>query len=246
MSDTFLYKYLGALTGAAITLGSVFSLAAIDSKAKVEMGALELLSLPEKNREAVVFSSKNQPQLGRDLMVLAFDKNQQMQTRWKALTLGALVQGSASKENLQKALKSDVWFMRNAALLAMQRIFPAESAKSAQSLLADKALVVRSAAVSALANRLDADSREVLWGELDRPYNFKNKESLWIRSQILEALAKSPDKRELPIFAKTLRDKDTRLHYFSVIALEKISNKKLGTLHSSLAEKRDLWLKAKL
>lgn len=220
--------------------------AAIEPTAKIEMSAAEILSMPEKNREAVVFSSKNAAKLGKDLMTLAFDDQQPMPIRWKALTLGSLAQGTASKENLQKALKSDAWFMRNAALVAMQRIFPSESAKSAQQLLDDKALVVRSAAVKTLASRLDADTREVLWGELDKPYNFKNKESLWIRAQILEALAKSPDKRELPIFARALRDKDSRLHHFSVLALEKISNKKLGSLHSSVAEKRNLWLKAQL
>ncbi len=239
-------KILLTLMASFLILPYFKAKAAIDGAAKIEMGALEVLSLPEKNREAVVFSSKNPAKLGKDLMALAFDDKQPMPIRWKALTLGSLAQGSASKESLYKALKSDAWFMRNAALLAMQRIFPLESAKSAQQLLDDKALVVRSAAVKTLANRLDADGREILWGELDKPYNFKNKESLWIRAQILEALAKTPDKRELPIFARSLRDKDTRLHYFSVVALEKISNKKLGSLHSSLAEKRSLWLKAQL
>jgi HEAT repeat protein len=235
---------MGVLT--PILTGSVSAYSAIDPKMSLEPSALEILSMPERNREAVVFKSKNQMGLANDMMVLAFDAKQTMQVRWKALTLGSLLKGVKSKTDLEKALKDDLWFMRNAALLAYERIFPFEVVRVASTLIKDKALVVRSAAVRTLSGRLNAEARETLWEELDKSYNFRNKQSLWIRGEILRALSRSPDSRELPIFAKTLRDKDSRLHFYSILALEKISHKKLGTARTSLAEKRDLWLKAKL
>jgi HEAT repeat protein len=228
------------------TFIATLSHAAIDPKLKLEPSSLEILSLPEKNREAVVFKAKNQESLANEMMTLAFDAKQTMPVRWKALTLGSLLKGTKAKAELDKALKDEAWFMRNAALVAYERIFPLEAGPAAKTLLKDKALVVRSAAVRTLSGRLNSETRETLWNELDQSYNFKNKQSLWIRGQILDALSQSPDSRELPIFARTLRDKDSRLHFYSITALEKISRKKLGTARSTLAEKRELWLKAKL
>lgn len=224
----------------------VFAAVPIAKKIEPSIQALELLSLPEKNREALILTQRNRDQLGQELMAFSLKEDQPMGNRWRALTLGALARGQASQPELEKALKHEQWFMRNAALVAIERLFPQQLKTAALSLLHDKALVVRSAAVKALSHRLDSASREQLWEELDQTYNFKNKQSLWVRAQILSVLAEEPEKRELPVFAKTLRDKDSRLHFYSIAALEKIANKKLGSERSSLAEKRDLWLKAKL
>jgi HEAT repeat protein len=184
--------------------------------------------------------------LAESLLKIAFDPTQAMTNRWKALHLGASLKGAAAKVDLDKALKSNEWFMRNAALVGIEKLYPKEAQKAARGLLQDKALVVRSAAVEVIRRNLDDEARDLFWDELEKSYNFRNKQSLWVRAQIVEALAQAPEKREMPIFAKLLRDKDTRLHYFSILALEKISNKKLGTTKSTLAQKRDLWLKVKL
>lgn len=212
----------------------------------VKPSVLEILSLPEKNREQVARAQKDQGSLADELLKLAFDESQTMPQRWKALHLGAYLKGPLAKSDLTKALKHDQWFMRNAALIAFEKLYPKEVPKVAKSLLQDKALVVRSAAVEVMSRRLDDEGRDLFWDELEKSYNFRNSQSLWVRSQIVEALAKAPEKREKPIFAKLLRDKDTRLHFYSIIALEKLSGKKLGSHRSTLAQKRELWLKAKL
>ena len=165
----------------------------------------ELLSMPEKNRERVAFK-QNKPNLYPDLLKMAFNKEEGFQYRWKALTLAATLGGSNSTGDIQKACQSEEWFMKNACLLALQRINAKKSSEFAQKLLADKALVVRSAAVRVLAASLTPEKRDLLWDELNKDYNYRLKQSLWVRSQIIEALAKSPEKSELPLFAKSLRD----------------------------------------
>ena len=118
--------------------------------------------------------------------------------------------------------------MRNAALVALKEVNPAQSQKLAQKLLKDKALVVRSAAVTVLEANITPEVRDLLWDELNQSYNFKGSQSLWIRHQIVEVLAKKPMHRELKIFADLLSDKDARVHVPAVAGLEKLTGVQLG------------------
>ncbi|MNL47184.1 hypothetical protein D3C87_1699560 [compost metagenome] len=118
--------------------------------------------------------------------------------------------------------------MRNAALVAMNEVHPAEAELLAKRLLKDKALVVRSAAVEILRTKVSAANRDVLWEELNQSYNFKNKQSLWIRSQIVEVLAVKPKNHELTMFSNLLSDKDERIQIPAVRGLERLTGVKLG------------------
>lgn len=201
----------------------------------------EILSMPAANRVEVAKLRKNQ--LIPPLDKIAFSDKTDFQTRWSALVLLAQIQGPAAEKTLEKALNHKEWFLRNAALLTYPQVLPKKAAGVAVRMLEDKALVIRSAAIEILEANLEADKREVLWTELDHPRNFRKKQSLWIRPQILAALSKEPTTRELPLFLNHLRDTDTKLHPHAIQALERMTRQSLGKSDTKLADKRELWLK---
>jgi hypothetical protein len=202
----------------------------------------ELLSMPEKNRE-VVAQTQKKPNLYPDLLKLAFNKEESFQLRWKALTLAASLRGERATVDILKACEASEWFMKNACLISLNRVNVSKAREQSQKLISDKALVVRSAAVQILAPDRSPKIRDLLWEEMEKPYNFRGQQSLWIRAEILDILAKAPTQQEYALFAKSLKDKDSRLHFYAVAALERLSNKKLGDKKATLAQKRELWLK---
>jgi hypothetical protein len=88
--------------------------------------------------------------------------------------------------------------------------------------------VVRSAAVDVLQKASHPEVRDLLWEELAEKRNFRNQESLWIRSQIVEALAQKPSDFELRQFSKLLTDKDMRVQSAAVGGMEKLTGVRLG------------------
>ena len=213
----------------------------IDYQPEIKLTAGELLSLPAENRLLV---AKNRGTgVIAELEKIAFSKQEDFDRRWKALTLSAQILGAKSEAMLKKSLRAPEWFMRNAALLAYKEILPKKSRAVAEDLLKDKALVVRSAAVQVLASSMDSNVRELFWSELENPKNFRKKQSLYIRSQILATLAEEPLSRETPLFVKHLQENDQRLHAPSIVALEKLTSKSFGRKNDGLDKKRDLWIK---
>jgi HEAT repeat protein len=226
-----------------LLLASLPAGAAVTSKRDIpEVSLKELLSMPERNREVVAQSQKN-PNLYTDLIKLAFSKDEDFQYRWKALTLAANLGGAQAADEIKKACDANEWFMKNACLISLQKIDIKKAQEASKKLLSDKALVVRSAAVRVFSTNLTPPNRDVLWEEMGKSYNFAKKQSLWIRSEILDVLSKRPEQSELNQFAQSLKDTDSRLHVYAVRALEKISHKVLGSEKATLSAKRDLWLK---
>lgn len=208
-----------------------------------KVSAEEILSLPEMNRH--VIAKKQSSELYSELLSLSQNSKKNIGLRWKAVTLAAHLNPTAAQTDLKPLLKSDEWFMRNAALVGLTSKKTKQSHEIAIGMLRDKALVIRSAAVMALAPEYlsQNETREELWEELEASYNFRNKQSLWVRAQILDQLSKNAQRRERELFVKALKDRDNRLHAPAIIALEKISDKKLGLPKATLAEKKKLWLK---
>jgi hypothetical protein len=68
----------------------------------------------------------------------------------------------------------------------------------------------------------------MLWEELNQKYNFKGKQSLWIRHQIVEMLSVKPVDHEMRVFAELLSDEDARVHMPAVQGLEKLTGVRLG------------------
>src|SRR4051812_42518629 len=54
------------------------------------------------------------------LTKIMFDENETMNNRWKAVTAAARIGGVDAKPEIERALKSQTWYMRNAGLVAMR------------------------------------------------------------------------------------------------------------------------------
>lgn len=139
---------------------------------------------------------------------IAFSNKEKMQDRWSAMMSMTQFKGEKSISDLKKLAQQKEWFLKNAALLALKKVKPTEAVALAKKLLNDKALVVRSMAVEVLKDNLTEDSRKLLWSEIDKPYNFRGHQSLWIRKQMISALAEKPYLTEKLSFGKYLRDSD--------------------------------------
>ncbi len=187
---------------------------------------MEVLKLPAENRRVVIQNQGDQNY--QNFISLAFNESQSMSIRWRAIMAAAEARGDKATPDLLKAGSHPIWYMRNAALVALAEVNPEQAGKLAQKLLKDKALVVRSAAVSALEKKLFHRCARSLWEELNQDYNFKNSQSLWIRHQIVEVLAKKPMDRELKVFAQLLIDKDKRVQLPAVRGLERLTGVRLG------------------
>lgn len=153
----------------------------------------------------------------------ASDVNAGMTARWHSLLSAAEMATPAQIAAIKKFTNSEEWYMRNAALLALKRIDINVAKSEAKKLVQDKALVVRSAAVDLLADNPADDIKQLLIQELNKPYNFNKKSSLWIRKQIVEKLSLSAGPQDKTFFAKNLFDSDRNVAELSAKALEKIT-----------------------
>lgn len=188
--------------------------------------AADMLNLPSENRKLALQGQGEK--FYPSFIELAFNESQPMSVRWRALMAAAEAGKAKAMPDILKAGDHKLWYMRNAALVAMNEVSTADAQKLAQKLIKDKALVVRSAAVSVLDKNLSSDQREMLWEELNQKYNFKGKQSLWIRHQIVEMLSVKPVDHEMRVFAELLSDEDARVHMPAVQGLEKLTGVRLG------------------
>lgn len=175
---------------------------------------------PKARAEAVRAGGKNEL---RRLRTLAFDANQTVDVRWRSLLTLAMVGGRDVMPELEAALKSPDWFMRDAGLLALRKVDPRSAIRWSKILLSDPALVVRTSAVSTLRQLGDHSSRDLLWEKLNSPQNFRGSQSLWVRHHIVQALADGAAKGEESKFLQLLADSDSRLHGPAGKALIKIT-----------------------
>lgn len=156
---------------------------------------------------------------------IARAKNQSlpMAQRWDALIRSAEAADGQQIQQVLEFAKSKDWYMRNALLVALDKMGTDLVYDKAKALLSDKALVVRSAAVDILTRLESQEVRNLLAKELNKNYNFVGKKSLWIRAQIMKNLVKKPYQSEREYFSKLLFDNDTEISTMSMHALEKIS-----------------------
>lgn len=176
------------------------------------------------------------------LVGVAFGSDHSLLERWRAITTMGRLDPLAFRPELDRALVSREWFMRNAALIALQTDERARAVAWSMRMLDDKALVVRTQAVR---NLIDLDAREsepVLWEKLFEKQNFKGKESLWIRAHIAEALARFGMQGRTKNFKKMLLDKDERLYKWAILGLEKTTGIKLGNNQEPIEIRRQKWL----
>lgn len=201
----------------------------------------EILTRPLKERLTLFTQLK--PGSYRFLIHEAWDADKNLQLRWRAVTTMGRLNPRYFRSNLNKALRSHEWFMRNAALIAIQTERDrAHAVGWAMRLLNDPALVVRTQAVRDLIV-LDATRAEPrLWHEMFARRNFRGDESLWIRAHIAQALAKFAEPGETSLFKRLLLDRDQRLYKWAILGLEKTTGLKLSSTDEPIAIQREKWL----
>jgi HEAT repeat protein len=178
-----------------------------------------------------------------NLKALMESKSEAFELRYKATTALAKVAGSKAKTEMVHAMTSSEWFLRNAGLIGMSSLDRAEALVWARKLLNDKALVVRSAAVDIITQARDTTSTNLLWQKLYSKENFRNKQSLYIRRRIVEALSEIDSKEHAAKFVALLQDKDDSLHEPAMEALERITHQAVATPGSPLQDRRAQWQK---
>ena len=173
---------------------------------------------------------------------LAFDPREALQTRWRAITSMGQVWPRQSLSILEKALSSNKWFMRNAAMIALTYGSRKKTLEWADKLLDDKALVVRTAAVQAIDQVYGRELSEKMWSRLNAKENFRYKKSIWIRKYIVRALSKFGRPEDTPRFVSLLRDRDARLYPYAIKGLERATGQVLGYHKATTDWKREKWL----
>lgn len=230
----------------ASMLGLVVVVAAIESSAAIKNSnaSLEVKSTLEKPLSERIKVLRAQGDAGYAKLVgTMFDKTANMETRWRAVTAVGLLRGAGSRPDLEKALASDEWFMRNAALVALSNVDRRSSIPWARKLLSDPALMVRWAAVDTISNLRDDGALPLLWEKLNAPENFRAAQSLFIRRRIVETLAALEKKGRENKFIEILKDRDESLHPIATAALECLTGVTLGTAEETFKTKKDRWLK---
>ena len=143
--------------------------------------------------------------------------------RWKALLLASENATTQEIPLILEFSKDKDWFMRNATLVALEKMGTDIVYDKAKEMMTDKALVVRSAAAEILIKLNSVDVRRIFSEELSKKYNFNGSASLWIRPQMLKHLAENPSAEERGFFVQILHEKDQQMASISTQALEKLT-----------------------
>lgn len=186
----------------------------------------------------------------KDQIKIALDQQMPMSQRWIAvMKTFETASGGYENKQLEQFFVHKDWYIRNAALIAIERKSAAKAVEAAKKAVKDRALVVRSAAAEILIKSDQPDSVRILIDELNQPYNFRGKQSLWIRSQVMNYLTTKYDSIERDFFVQLLFDKDSKVAYLAMDALEKKTGevvdasdlkKKLGAWQARAKDKK--WL----
>lgn len=221
------------------TIKANAALAPIAVKSDKYLSVKEALLLPMENRASALKAQGSKGEAA--LAALMFDDAASMDLRWKAITTAALLKGNSLKPQIQKALVAKEWFVRNAALVALESMNRDEAKVWARKFLDDKALVVRSAAVETLARLEDRTAAALLWKKLSAKENFRGSQSLWIRKQITNALAQLDRSGYQGRFIDLLDDRDEGVQEAAVKALELRTGQQLGGEKEPVKFKRAYW-----
>jgi len=205
-----------------ITLAAAFNTA---QAAIPKLSIDDALKLPAEERPQAL--RKRGPQAYKDLRDVAFDTSKPYDLRWRAVVGMAWMGGKESLVDLEKAVASNDWFLRDAALKGLEKVDQEKAKTWARQLLSDSALVVRSSAVRVLHNLNDKESEKLLWEKLSAIENFRGSQSLFIRKQIVMTLSDFAGKEDLKEFAKLLQDKDSSVQKAAIVALEKITGERM-------------------
>lgn len=199
----------------------------------------EALKLPTEVRLETL--SRLGPKGYKELVDIAFDSNNGLKLQWRALSSIALIGKAQSMPELEKALASKQWYLRNVGLVMLKEVKPDAAKKWAKKLLSDASLIVRTDAVKTLHEIKDVSSKELLWKKLYDKQNFRGKESLWIRKYIVDALLDFKQTGDEARFIKLLDDHDAQIPPRAITALEELTKQKMGSPQDSIVKKSRQW-----
>lgn len=186
----------------------------------------------------------------KDQVKIALDQKLPMSQRWTAVMRSfETANATIESKQLDQFFNHKDWYIRNAALIAMERKSAAKAVDYATKAMKDRALVVRSAAAEILIKSDQPASVKTLAEEINQPYNFRGKQSLWIRSQMMNYLTTKYETVDRDFFVQLLFDKDSKVAYLAMEALEKktgevveVSDSKKKLAAWQLRAKEKLWL----
>lgn len=199
---------------------------------------IEILMLPLKER---LMRLKEIKEVRDRLKKLAFDGGRNLDVRWRALTALGRLGGKSARWEIDEALRSKDWFMRNAGLIAAQHDDRDFAVKWSKSLLFDPALVVRTQAIKNLIE-LKAEARDLVWSALFAKNNYHQSRGLWIRGYMAKALADWATHNDEKRFLRLLMDEDSEVQRWAIIGLERSTGMKLSSPTEPLRVQKQKWL----
>ncbi len=155
-------------------------------------------------------------QKGENLQSLenkVFSKTVSFKKKWRLVDqVAGLKQRPQAIVFLKKCLNSNEWFLQSAALKVLKKKYPDVALQFAQKvLLNSNALVVRSEAVAVISELGGPKETQNLWKALKQSQNFKKRQSLWIRSQIVKTILKMERSNHSEKWVELLTDSDEEI-----------------------------------
>lgn len=202
-------------------------------------------SLLERPMEKRVKEFEKSGEKGRKFLIAtAFDPSEPLATRWRAVTTMGRWDALHFRAELDRALTSGEWFMRNSALIALLNDERTRAVAWSVRMLEDRALVVRTQAVRNLIGLGAVEAEGHLWKQIHAKRNFRGDESLWVRAHIAEALGRlaRPGPHRARDFQRLLLDPDERLHRWAIMGLEVTTGLKMSDRKEPVEIRRQKWL----
>jgi HEAT repeat protein len=133
--------------------------------------------------------------------------------RWSAIISASKKDGAMAIPVLEGMLnqKKYSWYTRTAIAQGLVVVGGPGAIKVLQWMLEDRSLVVRTVVVDALGDMKDPASLTPLTEEMKNKRNFIGEQSLWIRKHLVDAIAKTGQKKSIPVLITYLDDPDTEV-----------------------------------
>ena len=149
----------------------------------------------------------------QELPKIIQDEKLSESSRWSAIVSAAKKDGELAVPILENMLKQKKysWYIRTAIAQGLVSIGNANATRVLQGMLNDRSLVVRTVVVDALGDIKDPSSLTPLTEEMKNKRNFIGEQSLWIRKHLVDAIAKTGQKKSIPTLITYLDDPDTEV-----------------------------------
>ena len=149
----------------------------------------------------------------QELSKIVQDEKLSESDRWSAIVTAAKKDGDRAVPILEDMLKQKKysWYIRTAVAQSLVAVGGPDATRVLQGMLNDHSLVVRTVVVDALGDMKDPTSLTPLTEEMKNKRNFIGEQSLWIRKHLVDAIAKTGQKKSIPILITYLDDPDTEV-----------------------------------